>query len=174
MTPLLVLVGAPGAGKTTIGSRVAASLGVPFRDTDLDIEVSAGKPVADIFVDDGEAAFRSLERSAVATALRDHDGVLALGGGAVIDSETRAALAGHRVVWLDVGLADATKRVGLARDRPVLALNPRATLSRLLDERRPHYEEVATFRVDTDGRDPDAVVADVVALVGTPTSPSTQ
>jgi shikimate kinase len=163
--PVLVLVGAPGAGKTTIGLLVADQLGVSFRDTDLDVEQAAGKPVADIFVTDGEAVFRTLERAAVATALREHEGVLALGGGAVLDEGTRAALSGHRVVWLEVGLADAAKRVGLARERPVLALNPRATLARLLGERAPHYEEVASARVRTDGREPDEIAADVVALV---------
>ncbi len=163
--PLLILVGAPGAGKTTIGARVAAQLGVAFRDTDRDIEAQAGKAIADIFVEDGEPAFRALERAAVAAAVREHDGVLALGGGAVLDATTRDLLAGHHVVWLRVGLADASKRVGLARERPVLALNPRATLARLLDERTPHYEAVAGSRVDTDNRDPDEVAAEVLTLV---------
>src|SRR4051812_48064016 len=116
MTPVLVLVGAPGAGKTTIGQLVAKQLGVSFRDTDTDIEGSTAKSIADIFITDGEAAFRGLEREAVDTALREHDGVLALGGGAVLDARTRASLADHRVVWLEVSLSEATKRVGLARE----------------------------------------------------------
>jgi shikimate kinase len=165
MTPVLVLVGAPGAGKTTIGHAVAEQLGVPFRDTDADVEGTVGKPVADIFIADGEATFRELEREAVGTALREHDGVLALGGGAVLDPQTRAALAGHRVVWLEVSLSEATTRVGLARERPVLALNPRATLARLLDERAPHYAAVADARVATDGRAVEDIAADVAAAV---------
>jgi len=107
MAPRVVIVGPPGAGKTTIGTLVAERLGTTFRDTDLDIERTAGKPITDIFVDDGEPAFRALERAAVATALTEHDGVLALGGGAVVSAENRALLAGHLVVFLDVGLADA-------------------------------------------------------------------
>jgi shikimate kinase len=161
-------VGPPGAGKTTIGQLVAERLRLPFRDTDTDVETVAGKPIADIFIDDGESAFRTLERRAVHDALDTHDGVLAVGGGAILDDGTRAALNGRTVVWLDVGLADASKRVGLARDRPVLALNPRSTLSRLLNERKPLYAAVATFVVATDGRDPDAIATDVVAAVGTP------
>ena len=165
MTPVLVLVGAPGAGKTTVGQQVAEQLGVAFRDTDTDIESAAGKSVADIFITDREATFRELERGAVAAAVRDHHGVLALGGGAVLDAQTRAVLADHRVVWLEVSLSEATKRVGLARERPVLALNPRATLARLLEERAPHYAEVADVRVSTDGRTVEEIAGEVAAAV---------
>jgi shikimate kinase len=160
--PVLVVVGPPGAGKTTVGRLVAKRLGVDFRDTDEDIVAATGKSVADIFVDDGEPAFRALERSAVATALDEHGGVLALGGGAVLDEETRRALVGQPVVWLDVRLTDAVARVGLAASRPVLALNPRATLAKLLQERAPLYAEVASIHVETDGRTPDDVADAVV------------
>jgi shikimate kinase len=163
--PRVVLVGAPGAGKSTVGRLLADRLGVSFRDTDDDVELAAGKSIGDIFVDDGEPAFRALEREAVAVALTAHDGVLALGGGAVADPGTRAALGGHRVVFLDVGLADAASRVGLNRDRPLLVGNPRAQLKKLLDQRRPLYRQVATLTVDTAGRTPDEVVAEVVAGV---------
>jgi shikimate kinase len=161
--PRLVLVGPPGAGKTTVGSLVATQLGVAFRDTDADIEATAGKSISDLFVDDGEEHFRALERAAVATALAEHDGVLALGGGAVLAAETRGLLAGHEVVLLDVGLSAAASRVGLSRDRPVLALNPRAQLRGLLEARRPLYREVAVRVVATDGRTPDEVAAEVLA-----------
>jgi shikimate kinase len=161
VTPRVVLVGPPGAGKTTVGRLLAARGGVAFRDTDDDVVAAAGKPVADIFVDDGEAAFRVLERAAVAAALTGHDGVLALGGGAVLDEATRRRLAGHRVVFLDVGLSAAAARVGLNRDRPLLLGNPRAQLKRLMDERRPLYAEVATATVLTDGCSA-AEVADAV------------
>ena len=160
-----MLVGAPGAGKSTVGRLLADRLGVGFRDTDDDVELIAGKSISDIFVDDGEPAFRALEREAVAEALTIHDGVLALGGGAVADPGTRERLGGHRVVFLDVGLADAASRVGLNRDRPLLIGNPRAQLKRLLDERRPLYLQVATLTVDTAGRTPDEVVAEVVTGV---------
>jgi shikimate kinase len=156
--PVVVLVGPPGAGKSTVGRLLAERLGVGFRDTDEDVVAAAGKPVAEVFYDDGEDRFRQLEREAVAAALVSHDGVLSLGGGAVLSAETRSLLGAHVVAWLQVDLSSATSRVGLNRDRPVLALNPRAQLKALLDERRPLYEEVATVRVDTTGRTPDEVV----------------
>ena len=165
MKPRVVLVGAPGAGKSTVGRLLAARLGVGFRDTDDDVERAAGKSIGDIFVDDGEPEFRALEREAVAVALACHDGVLALGGGAVADPGTRERLSDHRVVFLDVGLADAASRVGLNRDRPLLVGNPRAQLKKLLDQRRPLYLQVATMTVDTAGRTPEEVVAEVVTGV---------
>ena len=123
----------------------------PFRDTDHDIEAREGRSVSDIFVDSGEAHFRALERAAVADALAAHDGVLALGGGAVLDPTTRAALAGHRVVFLRVGLGDAAQRVGLGVSRPLLLGNVRGRIKQLIDERTPLYESVAVHVVDTDG-----------------------
>jgi shikimate kinase len=161
--PHLVLVGPPGAGKTTVGRLLAQRLGLSFRDTDTDIEQVAGKSIADLFVDEGEEHARALERAAVARALAEHDGVLSLGGGAVLAPETRELLKGHRVVFLSVGLGEGVKRVGLARDRPVLTLNPRAILRRLLEERLPYYLEVATQQVDTDGKSPEAVADEVLA-----------
>jgi shikimate kinase len=160
----VVLIGPPGAGKTTVGRSVAGRLGVDFRDTDADVAAIAGKPVSQIFIDDGESAFRAMEVAAVAEALQTHDGVLALGGGAVLAPATRAALRGHVVVYLDVTLATAARRVGFNRDRPLLLHNPRATLKALLDERRPIYRSVATTVVAADGR-VNEVVAKVLAAV---------
>jgi shikimate kinase len=159
--PVAVIVGAPGSGKTTVGRAVARALGVGFRDTDADVVAATGRTVADIFLVDGEDAFRRLEAAAVAEALATHDGILALGGGAVLDESTRELLAGHRVVFLDVGLADAATRVGMARDRPLLLGNPRGQLLAMLDARRPVYQQVATVTVPTDGRD----IAEVTACV---------
>jgi shikimate kinase len=159
-------VGAPGAGKTTVGRLLAERLGVGFRDTDDDVERAAGKPISDIFLDDGEPAFRALERAAVAEALAGHDGVLAVGGGAVTDPDTRSLLADHRVVFLDVGLADAASRIGLNRDRPLLLGNPRGHLKRLLDERRSLYVDVAKVTVDTAGRTPQQVAEEVLVGAG--------
>jgi shikimate kinase len=164
--PRVVLVGPPGAGKSTIGRLVAAELGVAFRDTDADVEARAGKPISEIFVDDGEPAFRALEAEAVAAALAEHDGVLSLGGGAVLADATRGLLAGRCVVFLDVSLADAVRRVGLNRDRPLLLGSPRSQLMRLMDARRPLYLEVATVTVDASAGPPPAVAAAVLAALG--------
>jgi shikimate kinase len=165
MAPVLVIVGPPGAGKTTAAREVADRLGVGFRDTDADIEAVAGVTVADIFVEHGEARFRALERAAVSAALAEHDGVLAVGGGAVLDADTRESLTGRPVAFLDVGIKDAASRIGLNRDRPLLLGNPRAQWIRLMEQRRPFYEEVAATTVSTDNRSPDQVADDLVAWV---------
>ncbi|MEO3869208.1 shikimate kinase [Nonomuraea sp. B12E4] len=159
---VIVLIGPPGSGKTTLGRLVAEKLGVGFRDTDTDVEAVAGKPVSDIFVEDGEARFRELEHQAVRQALAEHDGVLSLGGGAVLDTETRALLAGHHVVYLQVGLSDAIQRVGLAAARPLLVLNPRSQLKKLMEERRPIYEGLAVVTVVTDKREPEELADEIV------------
>jgi shikimate kinase len=163
--PRLVLVGPPGVGKTTVGTLLSARLGLPLRDTDADIEASTGRTIADLFID-GEPGFRALEVEAVRAALAEHTGILALGGGAVLDPQTRAALRDHTVVFLSVELADAVRRTGLDQSRPVLGLNPRATLRTLLTERRPVYDEVATVTVPTDGRTPADVADAVMAALG--------
>jgi shikimate kinase len=162
--PALVLIGPPGAGKTTIGRLVALRLGMPFVDTDELVVERAGRTVSDIFVLDGEPTFRRLEREAIADALQ-RSGVVALGGGAVMDPRTEADLSGHAVVFLDVRIADAAGRVGFDTSRPLLAVNPRARWTALMNERRPVYERIARSRVDTAGRAPDDIADEVLSHV---------
>ena len=166
--PVVVLVGPPGRGKTTVAGLVGQRLGLRVRDTDEDIEAASGLSVADLFVGEGEAAFRELEEQAVAAALAEHDGVLALGGGAVVRESTRSRLADHRVVFLDVGLAASASRVGLGVSRPLLLGNVRGKLHFLLAQRRPWYEAVATATVRTDDRTAEQVADAVAALLDRP------
>ena len=175
-SPVVVLVGPPGAGKSTVGELLARVYGVSFRDTDADVEAAAGRSVADVFLEDGEETFRALERAAVVAGLAAHDGVLALGGGAVLASETQDVLAayaaaGGTVVFLDVSLAQAAPRVGFNVSRPLLLGNPRAQWQQLMTARRPVYEKVATLRVDTDDLTPDEVAAQIIAALGVAPTP---
>lgn len=161
MAPLVVLVGPPGSGKTTVGTALAGELGVELRDTDSDIEAGTGRAISDIFVIDGEPEFRRLETAAVERALAEHGGVLALGGGAVESDHIRALLAPQFVVRLTVGANEAARRVGISGPRPLLLGNVRSRWSQLLARREPWYAEVATVTVATD----DRPVADIVAEI---------
>lgn len=163
--PRLVIIGPPGAGKSTVGALVAERLGTAFLDTDTAIEAEQGRTIAEIFIADGESAFRALERDKVLQTLADQPGVVALGGGAPMDPVIQDALLGQLVVFLDVGIADAAKRVGFDTSRPLLAINPRATWTALMADRRPVYERLATVRVDTAGRTAEDVAGEVARAV---------
>jgi shikimate kinase len=165
VTPRAVLVGLPGVGKSTTGRRLAKILGVGFVDSDDLVEAADGRAVRTIFADSGESVFRSVEAAAIAEALENFDGVLALGGGALGAETTRVAVRESRVavVMLRARLGTLAARVGDGRTRPLLAGDPENRLRELADKRGPVYAEVATFTVDTDGRTPGQVAATVAA-----------
>lgn len=172
MAPKAVLVGLPGSGKSTIGRRLAKGLGVGLLDTDVAIEQRTGRSIADIFATDGEQEFRRIEEDVVRAALADHDGVLSLGGGAVTSPGVRAALAGHTVVYLEISAAEGVRRTGGNTVRPLLAGPDRAEKYRaLMAKRAPLYRRVATMRVDTNRRNPGAVVRHILSRLQVP-SPS--
>ncbi|WP_306368899.1 shikimate kinase [Nocardiopsis sp. CC223A] len=164
---IAVLIGSPGSGKSTVGEALARRLGADLLCTDTEIEKRAGKPVGDIFLEEGEEYFRALEREVVAEGLRSWEGVIAVGGGAVLDEDTRRDLADHHVVYLQVDFAEAAKRVGMDTARPLLVGNPRARLRKLLDERLPVYESLATVTVPTTGFHPEEVVDAIVPTLDT-------
>ncbi|OBI27303.1 shikimate kinase [Mycobacterium sp. E1386] len=169
MAPRAVLVGLPGSGKSTIGRRLAKALGVGFLDTDAAIEQQTGRSIADIFATDGEQEFRRIEEGAVRAALADHDGVLSLGGGAVTSPGVCAALAGHTVIYLEIGANEGVRRTGGSAVRPLLAGPDRAEKYKaLMAERVPLYRRVSTIRVDTNRRNPGAVVRYIVSRLQTP------
>jgi shikimate kinase len=163
--PRVVLVGPPGALAPEVGRELGRRLGLAVRDTDDDVVATAGKPVADVFVEDGEATFRDLERAAVGRALAEHRGVVVLGSGAVMDPLTEQALTGHTVAFLDVSVPDAARRLGFGGQRPVGLGNPRAQWLRLMERRRPVYARVASVTVATDGLEPASVAEHVEAAL---------
>lgn len=164
----LVLIGPPGAGKSVVGAILAQRLGLPFIDTDAEVERTAGSPISDIFVVEGEAAFRTMEREATAQALDSGDAVVSLGGGAVMQEEIADRLRSgeHRVVFLDLTIADAASRVGFDASRPLLLVNPRASWTRLMNARRPTYEGLADLTVPTGGLTPEQVADEIIAGLG--------
>jgi shikimate kinase len=169
--PLVVLIGPPGAGKTAVGPLLAARLGVEFRDTDAEVAQAAGKPVGDIFVENGEEAFRALEREAAARALDEHGalrargGVLALGSGAVLDDGISRLLQGLPVVYLAAGFGTIARRTGFDRPRVAVPGNPRGRLRAMLEERGPLYQRIASVTVDTDDHDPGELADQIAALI---------
>lgn len=166
--PLVVLVGPMGVGKSTVGELLAARLGTTYRDTDADVVAEAGKPIAEIFYDEGEEHFRALERRAVEAAVAGHTGVLSLGGGAVLDAATRELLAGRPVAYLSMDVDEAVRRVGLGAARPLLAVNPRRQWRELMDARRHLYEEVARTVVATDEHTPEEVAQAIIDALELP------
>ena len=169
MAPKAVLVGLPGSGKSTIGRRLAKALGVSLLDTDAAIAEQTGRSIADIFAIDGEQEFRRIEEEVVRAALADHDGVISLGGGAVTSPGVCDALAGHTVIYLEIGAREGVRRTGGNTVRPLLAGPDRAEKYRaLMAKRVPLYRRVATVRVDTNRRNPGAVVRHILSRLQVP------
>ena len=162
----IVLVGVPGAGKTTVGKLLAKNLGIDFFDSDQVIESRAGKSVSDIFTQDGEPAFRKLEHDVIVELLDSNNVVLALGGGSLGNDETRAKVKDATTVWLVAGLAQAVDRVGMNRNRPLLLGNVRGQLADLMAAREPFYKEVAAIAIDTSKLIPSEVVTEIVSELG--------
>lgn len=161
----LVLIGFMASGKSTVGRHCARDLGIPFRDSDRLVQRRAGKSIADIFVQDGEAVFREMEADAIGTLAGSPPIVLATGGGAVMDPRNVAALrrTGY-VVLLCVDPAEILKRTGTRASRPLLfdAQDPEARVRELLQKRDPAYRAAAHAVVDTTGLTLDETVAHVL------------
>ncbi len=164
--PFVVVIGPPGVGKSTVAAELAGRLGRTVVDTDALVEERAGKAISDIFLDEGESAFRELETEAVLGGLTQEGIVLALGGGAPMTPAVADALEGHRVLFLDVGIADAARRIGLNVSRPLLGVNPRQSWIKTMQERRPTYERLATWQVDTSDHEVPEVLEAVLAAMG--------
>lgn len=162
----IVLVGVPGAGKSTVGHLLAEKLNLNFVDTDLVIERQAGKSISDIFIQEGESVFRELEKQVVADAISNDDCVVSVGGGALMDAGTRELVKKQECVWLQAGLSQAVDRVGMNKNRPLLLGNVRGQLADLMAAREPLYIECAKHVVDTNNMTPVQVVEQIIETVG--------
>lgn len=165
-------MGMPGSGKSTIGRRLAKAMGVTLLDTDTKIVETTGRTIADIFSNDGEKEFRRIEEEVVRAALAEHDGIVSLGGGAITSQGVREALAGHTVIFLEISAAEGIRRTTGGTVRPLLAGgDPAQRYRELMAQRVPLYRRVATIRVNTNRRNPGAVVRHIVARLENPDAP---
>jgi shikimate kinase len=175
MAPKAVLMGMPGSGKSTIGRRLAKALDLTLLDTDAKIVETTGRTIADIFSNDGEPEFRRVEEQVVRAALAEHDGIISLGGGAITSPGVRDALAGHTVIFLEISAAEGIRRTTGGAIRPLLAgPDPAKKYRDLMSERVPLYRRAATMRVNTNRRNPGAVVRHIVERLENPDAPRSQ
>ena len=163
MAPRIILIGPMGSGKTTIGQRLAADFGLQFRDTDQMIVQQSKREISDIFIEDGEDAFRDLEKVILRTALLQDETVLSLGGGACVSIDAQSALraSGAFIVYLQISLSQVSGRVGFNQGRPLLMGNPRAQWQSLMNERAPIYEGIASYICNVDGRSVDEIASEI-------------
>lgn len=163
----LVLIGPPGAGKTTVGKALSKELDCVFIDSDKEIEVKSNKKIIDIFVEDGEARFRVIEEEVVTKILQDATGVLSLGGGAPMNNQIKQILSGapFPVIFLDVSISQAANRVGFNKERPLLLINPRQQWITLMSARRATYEALATEIISTDSKKPIEVAKEIMSIL---------
>ncbi len=166
--PKAVLIGPPGAGKSSVGRQLAKILSCEILDTDIEIEHRSGKKISEIFTDDGEVVFRELEKIVVLDALKSATGVVALGGGSILDVEVADYLSKSEipVAYLEVSISQAAPRVGFNKERPLLTINPRQQWMALMEKRRPIYESLATIKVATDNRKPAEVAQEIATSIG--------
>ena len=168
MAPRVILIGPMGSGKTTIGSLLAGKLGLSFRDTDHLIEEQEEKTVSQIFLDQGEDAFRAIEKRVLREELLTDGTVLSLGGGAPISIDAQSALraiASH-IIFLDISLSTVAPRIGFNRDRPLLLNNPRGQWQTLMEARRPIYEAVADTIINVDDKSEEEIVTIALTSLG--------
>lgn len=164
MAPRIILIGPMGSGKTTIGEQIALDFALDFRDTDQMIVAQSGREISEIFIEDGESAFRSLEKIILRTALLEDETILALGGGACVSIDAQSALraSGAFIVYLKISLSQVSSRVGFNQGRPLLMGNPRQQWQKLMNERAPIYEGVASYVAEVDNKS----IAEIVAEIG--------
>jgi len=162
----IVLIGPPGSGKSSVGKALSRKLSRPWIDTDTEVESRAGKKISEIFLEDGEATFRSLERDVVDQVMGSEAAIVSLGGGSVLnESSQKRITTAKEVVFLDVSISNAAPRVGFNKDRPLLAINPRQQWLQLMEKRRPIYESLATITVSTDNKKPDQVADEIIEAI---------